>query len=467
MTRILLVTAPFQQNLITNVDVGYLNYPLGIMYIYSVLEKEKHKVDFLNANNINEINYLFKLKEKIDEFKPKIVGFNILSSNRVSTFKSIENILSLYPKIKIILGGVHSSICYEQILRKYPKVIIVIGEGEETIKEIASGKDLDYIKGITYFKNGCYITNEKRELIQDLDSLPFPKHELYFSDKRTLAYMLTSRGCPYQCSFCCLHAISKRKYRTRSVNNVINEIEYIIKKFPQIKVIEFSDDTFLLDNNRAKLILKQIIKNKYNIKFRCSSRLKPIDKELVHLLEQAGFQEILFGLESGCSKLLSEMHKGITKEDVIESFNILKGSKISTPVFMIVGFKGENKDTIKETVVFLKQLKKIKHFWLLGVNRLMVYPGTEVWQQYKESKSLTNDFWLGESDIPYNTIEYTDDQLQDLANEVMLKSMRYWEFIGLLGSFVMIELKVKGYIVNRIKNERLIMPLIKKAVGVW
>ena len=141
----------------------------------------------------------------------------MLTSNRVSAYHLIEHIHKNQPDIKIVIGGIHATIMFRQLLKKFPYVIAILGEGEITFAELA-GKlfqpniNLNEIDGIAFYKNDSLVTTKTRKLIENLDDLPFPKHDIFFEDgKRTSVCLLTTRGCPFGCSFCCLDVISRKK----------------------------------------------------------------------------------------------------------------------------------------------------------------------------------------------------------------------------------------------------------------
>lgn len=400
-------------------------YSIGLAYIHSCLEKDGHEVKLLFLNNYDEEFSEQKFFECFDKFKPQIVGFQIFSMNRVSTFKAIEKLKSCSPKTHIIIGGIHTSVMYEQIIEKYPHVIAVIGEGEYTVSElvnaIESSAALETVDGIAFYKNGCVVQTKPRELINDLDSVPFPKHEVFFDNEpnRTVGHIITSRGCPYDCSFCCLKVISRRKYRKRNITNVVTEIKYLKQKYPRLKHIQIHDDTFLLDNLRVIHFCKMAIDANLELTFECSARVKPISSEMFYWMERAGFTKIMFGLETGSEKLLKSIHKNVTKNDVINLFEILKPFKFAITTFLMCGFPGEDNKTISETIKLVQTTQKIHYNWIAGVGKLWVYPGTEVYDLMKNAGKIDDDFWLSDKTVPYYTVEHKFETLVEFENKIL------------------------------------------------
>ncbi|MFH1840206.1 MAG: radical SAM protein [Nanoarchaeota archaeon] len=462
--KILMISTPFERNLRFNTDIEHINYPLGIIYLHPILENEGHIVKTLFCNNDPYNVFFKKLPKEINSFNPDVIGINVLTMSRVSTFKTINLVQEYWSNIKIVLGGVHASIAYEQILNKYPKLFVVIGEGEKTfpelLKNINDKNNLKKVNGLAFVYNNQLIFTQRRELIRDLESLPFPKHELFFKGNRDHAFLISSRGCPFKCSFCCLHTISRRIYRTRSIEGVIKEIDYLINKFPNLKTIEFTDDTLLLNIERAKNLMKELIKKNYGVKFRCSARFKPFDLELAKLMEKAGFHTIMFGLETGSRELLKTIHKAITPEEALLTWKILAKTKINAVPFFIVGFPGENEETIKESITLIKKMKKIKHFWFYDIGILLVYPNTEVYDIMKSKGKINDNYWMQDFDVPLYTVDHDYNQLLKFKNEIIFKTMTYIDLFRFILSFIFITIKKREK--PRFWKERLLVPILKK-----
>jgi len=286
------------------------------------------------------------------------------------------------------------------------------------LKAIAEKTDPRQIKGIAYKDSGIVAKTPDRELIVNLDTIPFPSHELFITPTSTRANLLTSRGCPFKCNFCCLHAISKRIFRKRSVGNIIDEVEYILSKFKNITTIQISDDTFTLDTERTIDFCREVIRRKIRVKFLCSARIKPVNKEMFVLMEKAGFSSIGFGLETGSPSLLETIHKQITQEDVVKLFEVLKQIKIDVSMFLIVGFPGESNETVNETIELIKKLSKIMPFGTSGAQPLLVYPDTEVYQIMEDHGAIDDNYWLSDADTPYYTVDHPFKTLLRMSKKI-------------------------------------------------
>ncbi len=446
-------------------------YSIGLAYIASFLETEGHEIAILCLCNFS-FSYSHKLiLSKIDEFKPEVLGIQMFTMNRVSSYRLVEYCSEKYPNLKLVIGGIHASIMGEQIVKRYKNVVVVVGEGEITFSELLSafenGHNLDNIKGLVYWKNGKVVKTGERELNYNLDSLPHPKHEIFFDSepKRTTAYIITSRGCPFKCSFCCLHIISKCKYRVRNINDVIAEIVELKNKYPRLKTIQIHDDNFTLNNNRVIDFCKKIIALSFDINFIASGMIKPVSEEMLYYMEKAGFKKLMFGLETGAEKLMPNTHKGVTKKDTEELFYKLKKHNFLITTFLMVGFPGENEDTVNETISFVKKLQKIKYNYIVGIGKLTVYPGTEIYQIMKNGNCISDDYWLTDGHTPFFTVELDLNILRKFESKMLdhLSILRIFIFRGFIHHFLSMPLVILKFLMQ---NKYLIKLIISEGIKI-
>jgi len=421
--KVLMVSPPFQVNTQVHLKDGS-PYGLGLCYLHAVIEKEGYQIRAFSYNNSDPLEAEKAVTAELMDFKPDFFLVQIFTTNRVESYRVLKKAKELRPEMKVIVGGLHASIYPGQVLENFPVDCVVIGEGEVTIVELletlSAGRDPSGVKGIAYKEKGRVVITGERPLIEDLDSLPFPRHELFITPEREIACILTSRGCPFKCSFCCLHTISRRKCRMRSAKNAVDEVEHIVNTFKNIKIIQIADDTFTLNPQRAMDFCREIVRRKIKIQFYCSARIKPASVELFRLMEEAGFREIGFGLETGGAKLLKSIHKNITREDVIETFKMLKDININISTFLMVGFPGENKETVAETIDLIKELQKIKYFEFAGVACLWVYPSTEVYEHLCKAGRIDDGFWLTDKDVPFFTLEHSEEELETMVTQITM-----------------------------------------------
>ena len=439
-------------------------YSLGLGYLHSTLEAAGHQVRTVFLNNVDYPASDAAFFAAVGENGPQVVGFQIFSMNRVSTFAAIQKLHSLHPEIHIVIGGVHASIMYEQILARFPYVTAVIGEGELTLKELlevfSGARELEKVNGLAYFRDGAVRLTPPRALLEDLDSLPEPKHGVFFESEpgRTVAHMISSRGCPFDCTFCCLKTISKRRYRTRSVENVVAEIRRLKAAYPLLKEIQFHDDTLLLDNARVIALCKLLVKEDMKLDLVCSARVKPVSAEMFGWMQRAGFNKVMFGLETGSAKLLQSIHKGITKEDVINLFKTLKPFDFNVTTFLMCGFPGETEETVNETIELVRATQKIKYNLVAGVGKLWVYPGTDVYRVMKEAGKISDEFWLQEKPVPYFTVEHDAAALGRFERKMVenLSFLSIFTFRGFFLHFLRTPLVITSFFLQP-RNKKILL----------
>jgi len=474
LKKILLVTPGFEgisQNQIAETD-ELIHYPMGLAYLHSYLESKEYSVKTLSLNHKPYNICLEEITKAIEDFSPDAVGFQVLTANRGSVYNLVDHMSKNFPKMKIFLGGIHATVMYEQLIKRLPSVIVVLGEGEittdELLKELSKKNPvLKKIDGIAYFDKKLKkpIRTKRRDPIKDLDSIPFPNHDQFLIDKRrNSACLLTSRGCPFACSFCCLNPESKRMVRFRSVENVVDEIEYIDKKFPHIKEIFIHDDTFFVNNRRVIDICKEILKRGIKKEFVCSGRMKPISEEMVKALEKAGFTRVLLGLESGDEHILKNCHKGIVPQDAINAFKLFSKSQIHLIVFLIVGLPGETKKSIRNTINLVRKLQRIKYFMFgkNGFNLLTIYPGTEVYEIAKRKGFVEDSYWLTDKETPIYTAENSYEKLTEFKKE-LANSLSFYRIFTKEGFIPQIKMAPYAlrYFFKKKKNWKLIKHALK------
>jgi anaerobic magnesium-protoporphyrin IX monomethyl ester cyclase len=272
---------------------------------------------------------------------------------------------------------------------------VVRGEGEETLLELVekiSGKGfkrevMQQIKGISFRIGKTKIHNEPRPFCDNLDSFPFParhllpmsKYHYFGARKYPITNIITSRGCPYNCSYCNKN-IAGHKFRPRSVENIMAEIDYLVKEMG-IREIHISDDTFTLDRARVHRLCKEIASRKYDLAFYPHNgvRVDTVDIDLLKDMKDAGFYSMVFGVESGNQQILNNIHKCITLDQVRTAYRLSKKLGFETWGFFIIGLNGETRKTALDTIRFAKELDPdVAKFQIL-----VPYPGTQDYERLK------------------------------------------------------------------------------------
>lgn len=350
-------------------SAGGEQIPLGIYYLASYLRQFNYKVKVSDAET-RKMNAP-QIIEEIKNFEPAYVG---ISSTTVAFHRAVEmanEIRSNFPEIKIILGGPHVTANPELAMQFDEFDYGVLHEGEYTLVELLESlnnrQDLLQIKGIVFRDdNGKIIRTQKRDYIKDLDSLPFPAFDLIDdisvytpppSNYKTLPVInvITSRGCPNQCTFCD-NNIFGRKYRQRSAENIVSEIKYLREKYG-VREIAFVDDTFLIDKKRIYKLFDLLEKEKISFYWTCMSRINNTDYDFLKFLKAKRCWHISFGIESGDENILKLIKKNISLEKANEVISWCKKLKIKTKGFFIIGHPTETVETIDKTIKLACNLK--------------------------------------------------------------------------------------------------------------
>lgn len=340
---------------------GGKQIPLGVYYLASYLRQAGHEVDVIDGE-AHEMA-VSAVVAKALEYKPEIIG---ISSTTVAFHRALETVREIkarIPAVPVVIGGPHVTAVREEILT-YPEIdFAVFGEGEETLKDLldtlASGGNLSLVKGLA-FRNGAMPTmNESRPFIGNLDSIPFPAYDL-ISDFRLynppptnykrlpVANVVTSRGCPNQCTFCG-HSVFGRTLRQRSAENIAEEIELLYHRY-HVREIAFVDDTFTIQPKRIFDLFHVLNSKNISFPWTCMSRVNTVDFETIKFMKDQGCWHISFGIESGDEDILHLIKKNISLEETKKAVDWCHQLGIRTKGFFIVGNPGETLATIDKTI---------------------------------------------------------------------------------------------------------------------
>lgn len=375
--------------------------PIGLCYIAAVLEQHKISVDILDANALD-----LSSKEVVAEIhkkNPDLVGISILTPDHEYCVDVVQGLDHAFP---VIGGGPHATALPEVLLNNGFD-IIVRGEGEFTMLDLAMQKELQEIDGISYKKAGMIIHNPDRKPL-DPDGLPLPSRHLLPSSGVDIPYrgtgtrytpwaeILTSRGCPYDCYYCNKKSLGY-KFRPRSPEKIVDEIEYLVKEYG-VREFNILDDAFNIDINRAEKICDLIIERKLNILFRCSNgiRADKVNEQLIKKMRMAGCYYLAYGIESGVQEILDTIPKKITLQEIRDAVKLAKKYDIEVTGFFMVGLIGDTPATMRKTIDFAKELDVD----LASFTICTPYPGTRLWEMVQaEGKLLSSSF----SDLHHTT----------------------------------------------------------------
>lgn len=424
--RILLIKPPTGETYKSLKSITPEYPPLSLAYIASYLENHDFEVKILDLG----VEHLDtnKLLRFVDKFSPQIIGFTSTTPTIMKVYELINTLRFEFPDIKYVLGGSHATALPEEALKHVD--IVIRGEGEETflevVKAIKTRKQIDNIKGISFKKNKKVFHNSDRALIANLDSIPLPAWHLldlkkyhYFGAKRhPIASVFTSRGCPYNCSFCNKNIFS-RKIRLRSNENIMKEVDLLVNQFG-VKEIHISDDVFNINKKKTIDLCKNIQKRNYDLNFfpHNGVRVSSIDKQVLDAFWDAGFYGLAFGVESGDQKVLDYNSKGIKIAEIKKAFKLTKNYDFTTWGFFILGLPGETKTSAMKTAKLAIELNPdIAKFSIL-----VPFPGTRTYDLLK-GRLKTHDwsqFGLWQKPV-FEPEHMTSQELLDIYKQATRK----------------------------------------------
>jgi len=356
----------------------------GISYLAAVLMEHQHDVKIVDMRLYPQFD---KLVKKIEEFKPDFLGVTSASKQIAVAYNLIANLKEQF-QIPIIIGGAHASTTKGQVLKECQADFAVIGEGEYPLLELIEDKAPPEILGLAWRHDSQIIENSKRPFMSsaELNQLPFPAYDKsplgeYLDNKIPI---LSSRGCPYGCTYCAVKLVMGNRFRPRSAQNVVDEIAYWYDK--GYTYFGFNDDNFTNDMQRAEEICDLILNRSLKIRWelRNGIRANRINKALARKMKQAGCFFVAFGVESANQEVLNQMRKGIKIQQVIDAVAIAKteGFRINLP--FIVGMPGSTYDTFKESLDFAKSMDVDE----LRFYNAVPYPGTALYDWIKREGRL-------------------------------------------------------------------------------
>jgi anaerobic magnesium-protoporphyrin IX monomethyl ester cyclase len=387
---------PYDENAVKN-GLGFISPPLNLMYLGGALEGENFQAGILD-DDLEQLGYQ-KIKKSLSKLSPPIVGLTATTSTINKALEYIRLIREVLPNTLTVIGGPHATFMPEETLKACPDLdVVVVGEGEITFLELAqfaidNKGILPDIKGIAYKDGNNIKLNSPRELIEDLDNIPFPARHLvpfrrYDSTQEKNSDMITSRGCVFSCGYCSSSLIMGKKFRSRSPQNVTDEIEHLNEKY-HLEKIAFMDDTFLLNKKRAQKIADEINRRGMDIGFVASSRVDMVDQKLLERLKGAGLNTLYYGVESGSQRILDLMRKGITLKQAEDAVKAAKKVGVEVLTSFILGFPGETRREMDQTIDFsIKLNPDYSQFSILTP-----FPGTPIYYELKNKKLIDTENW--------------------------------------------------------------------------
>lgn len=372
--------------------------PLGVCYLASCLkQKTNAEIDVIDTTFHKDKNVI---KDLLNKKQYDLIGISSMSSMIDDAFWIAEFVKKNNPNTFIIIGGPHPTVLSSDTINNPNVDAICIGEGEITFTElIENNGNPENIKGIWYKSGKEIIKNKPREPVPDLNTIPYPSLDLIDMDNYTKCWfqmdsvkkklkgvnILSSRGCPYNCSFCqpTLRSIFGRVVRKRSAKNIIGELKKL-KETYGIKAFSFLDETFVFDKPWVMKFCDLLIKEQLGLIWACNTRANLVDEEMFAKMKEAGVRKIYMGIESGTQRILDDIyHKGITLKQIKDAVKIFKKLKLRVQGYFMIGAPTETKKEVWDTIKLAVSLPIDEATF--SVTTPM--PGTHLWNETKEKIS--------------------------------------------------------------------------------
>lgn len=298
--------------------------PIGTLYLISVLREAGYTVDFRDyqLNDYDQPLAPESMRSFLESDSP-VLGVSCFAQMMPWVLLAIEQLKQARPELRVVLGGAGPSEVAEPLLRDFPDVdAIVIGEGEATLLDLMRHRerwDLESVPGLAFRRNGQIQVTPPRERIAHLDALPSPAYDAVDMDAYEFTYLVTSRGCVYDCQFCQLPAFWCRQNVARSLDLIFEEIDLLVNRYGRRRLL-IADDTFVLDRKRVLEFCRRLRESYPDMDWWCFARINLMDQELMRAMSDAGCKTLFYGVESGSNRVLKRIRKSITieqAEDVI------------------------------------------------------------------------------------------------------------------------------------------------------
>jgi len=392
--------------------------PLSLAIIAAILRNNGFTVQLKDCSN-DGISFE-KLKSIIRDFKPSLIVANTATPSITSDLKIANLAKEIDKNIKTVFFGIHVTVLNETVFKKNSAVeLIANGEPEYTIRDLALAlrdkHSINNVKGLSFRENNQIIHNEKRPFIDNLDELPYPAWDLVNINGyrlpitgRPFLLLLTGRGCSYRCKICAAGAFYGKKSRLRSPKRIVDEIKYVRDRFGINDFFFWSEDA-ISDREHIHKISQSIINEAPGIRWVCSGRVDIVDEELLGVMKKSGCWMIGYGVESGSQKVLDLMRKNITIKDIERAVTLTKQAGIEITGHVIVGYPGETKNDVLDTIKLIKRLD----MEYIQVYCCVPYPGSPLynelrnkdllkhcdWSMYSQTQSVINTEYLSPQEV--------------------------------------------------------------------
>lgn len=367
-----------------DLDGDFYQTPYGLFSLGAQAIRAGHVVKIFNLSGFS----WSRTEEVVRALDADVFGMSCWTANRRGVALVARLVKQLHPKAHVVIGGPHATPLASEMLEHHADIdTVVVGEGDDTFVELLDrlerGAPLEGLAGAYHRQAARIVRGPERPSVPDLDALASP-HD-YFSTH----IVMTSRGCPWQCTFCGAETTWGRGFRGQSVPYVLDSLENALARLP-VKMLQIKDDTFTTNRKRVLEICRGIRERGLQFLWSCDTRVDVLSDDLLREMRLAGCQRLSLGVESGSAEILRNIHKKITVDKIIDSTSLAKKYGIQVRYYMMLGNRGETRQTFEETLAFLERAKPHQYLFCC----LSIYPGTLDFQQAEKEGWLDREVYF-------------------------------------------------------------------------
>lgn len=389
-----------------DLDADFYQTPYGLFALGAAAIRAGHQVKVLNLSAFA----WSRVDEIVRSLDAEVWGMSCWTANRRGVKLVSELIKRHHPSAHVVVGGPHATPLGPELLAHYPAVDTVsLGESDitflELVDRLGNGQSTRGVRGTVFREeDGRIVTAPERKNVQDLDSLASP--QTYFDTH----ILMTSRGCPWACTFCGAETSWGRGFRANSIDYVLDAMEQVSSRLP-VKMVQIKDDTFTTNKKRVLEMCRAMRARNLGFFWSCDTRVDLLSDELLREMRLAGCQRLSLGVESGSQEILDKIDKKITPDEIIASTELAKRYGIKVRYYMMLGNRGETRETFAETLRFLDRARPHEYVF----SCLSIYPGTRDFHDAEKAGWVDRSIYFERDFQEYKTpFDASDDTMRVL-----------------------------------------------------